>query len=168
MNGTAEITAGILALLGFVGWLGGGRKWAFRTLLSAIILAVLVLGGIFLYGYSTEKIAEHREQKIHECAVAKVADPKCEQFPQPHSAPKGGLEILGECPLYLISDNASPQEEENALRLAEQECRGEMNPKEQSLHEQIVQYRHEHGIKETSASTEQPKGGDPAPKNWTT
>jgi len=31
----------VLAVLGFVGWLGGGRKWAFRTLLSALLLVAV-------------------------------------------------------------------------------------------------------------------------------
>ena len=46
----------------------------------------------------------------------------------------------------MLSDDASPQQEEEALALAEQECRAEMNPKEKSLHEQLAQYKHEHGI----------------------
>jgi len=50
----------ILATLGFVGWLGGGRKWAFRTMLSALVLAGLGFAGILLYGYVTDKVAEHR------------------------------------------------------------------------------------------------------------
>jgi len=145
MDRMPEAVLVILAVLGFVAWLGGGRKWAFRTLLSALVLAAIGAAGILLYAYGTEKAAEHRAQKLHGCAVAKVADPKCEEAPKNSDFPKGAFI----CPVYTLSDNASPQQEEEALAAAEQECRGEMDPKEKSLHEQISQYRHEHGIGES-------------------
>ncbi len=136
----------VLAALGFVAWLGGGRKWAFRTLLSALVLVGVGAAGIVLYGYWTDKSAEHRAQKVHECAIAKVADPKCEEEPKGSNLPSGWLI----CPAYTLADHASPQQEDEALALAEQECRGEMNPKEKSLHEQLVQYKHDHKIGEVS------------------
>jgi hypothetical protein len=139
-----------LALLGFVGWLGGGRKWAFRMLLSVLLLAVLVAAGIFLYIYWTDKSAEHRAQKIHECAIAKVAHPKCDKQPQDGSNLPNGYLV---CPPYILGANATPEQEESALSLAEQECREEINPQEKSLHEQLVQYRREHGIKEAVVIT---------------
>src|ERR1035437_1015964 len=87
-----EVALLILLVLGFVGWLGGGRKWAFRTLLPALILTAVGAGGILMYIYWTDKAAEHRAQKIHQCAVAKVADPKCDEPPKGSNLPKGSLE----------------------------------------------------------------------------
>jgi len=66
----------------------------------------------------------------------------CEEAPKNGNFPQGAFI----CPAYFLSDDASPEQEEQALSLAEQECRGEMNPKEKSLHEQLVQYKREHGI----------------------
>ena len=140
-----ELVVVILAALGFVAWLGGGKKWAFHTLLSALILLVLGVGSVLLYVFWTNKSAEHRTQKIHECAVAKVANPKCEEVPR-----SGAKIFQGQfmCPLYAISDNASTQQEDAAMVLAEQECRHEAGLEEKSLHEQISQYKREHGIKD--------------------
>jgi hypothetical protein len=148
MDKIPEAALVVLALLGFVAWLGGGRRWAFRTMVSALILAAVGVAGFLLYAYGMEKIAEHRAQKLHECAVAKVADPKCEEVPKNSAFPEGAFI----CPLYAISDNVSPQQEEEALAAAEQECRGEINPNEKSLHEQIAQYRREHKIVEKANS----------------
>jgi FtsZ-interacting cell division protein ZipA len=152
MDKTTLAAVLVLAVLGFVAWLGGGKKWAFRTLLAALVLVGVAVAGILVYGYWTDKSAEHRAQKIHECAVAKVADPKCEEVPK-DSPLKGSFF----CPAYSLSDDATPQQEDEALALAEQECRGEMDPKEKSLHEQLVQYKHDHKI--TGPWTKyQPKG----------
>ena len=140
----AEIGLVVLAVLGFVGWLGGGRKWAFRTLLSALVLIAIGVAGMFLYGYSTDKIAEHRAHKIHACAIAKVADPHCDPAPKNSDFPEGALL----CPMYTLSDNATPEQEEAAIATAENECAGEIDPSQKSSHEQIIQYRREHGIKE--------------------
>jgi hypothetical protein len=134
----------LLAVLGFVGWLGGGRKWAFRTMLSVLMLMAVGAAGIFLYGYVTDRSAERRTQKIHDCAVAKVADPHCEPAPKDSDFPEGAIV----CPIYTLSDSATPEQGETAITAAENECAGEMNPSQKSLHEQIIQYRREHGIKE--------------------
>lgn len=144
----------ILALMGFVGWLGGGRKWAFRTLLSALILAAIASTGTLLYMYGTDELAERRAKKIHECGLAKVADPKCYEAPKNSDFPKGALI----CPLYTISDNASPEQEQEALAAAEQECRGEVDPKEKPLHERIAQYKREHGIVEKATAKDNETG----------
>jgi hypothetical protein len=48
----------IVALALLVSWLGGGRKWAFRTMLSLLLLAVLSGSGILLYAYWTGKSAQ--------------------------------------------------------------------------------------------------------------
>jgi hypothetical protein len=141
----AAIVAGlVLAVLGVLGWLGGGRKWAFRTILSALILAGVVVAGIFLYSYGTDKVAEHRKTKIHECAVAKVANPKCVPAPKDSDFPEGALE----CPVYTLAINATKEQEEAAITAAEEECISELDPNQKSLHEQIHQYRREHRIKE--------------------
>src|ERR1039458_7168192 len=105
MDKIAEAGFVVIALLGFVGWLGGGRKWAFRTMVSALILVAVVVAGILLYAYGTDKVAQRRARKIHACAVAKIADPKCEESPKYSDIPKGYLI----CPSYTLSDNASPQ-----------------------------------------------------------
>ena len=147
MEKMVELGVLVLVALGFIGWLGGGRRWAFRTMLGVMLVSALAVCFVFLYGYSTAKIAEHRERKIHDCAVAKVADIKCDKVSEPPDA-KSGYQVTYVCPAYLLDDNATAREEEYSLRLAEQECRGEMNPGEKSLHEQIVQYRRDHGIKE--------------------
>src|ERR1022692_3928767 len=152
MDKIAEAGLAILAVLGFVAWLGGGRKWAFRTLLSVIVLATVAVAGTLLYTYWTEKAEEHRAQKLHECAVAKVAEPKCAEVPKKGTLPESALI----CPAYFLPDNASPQQEEEALAAAEQECRGEMDPKEKSLHEQISQYKREHGINDPYAAIAEP------------
>jgi hypothetical protein len=133
----------ILALL--ASWLGGGRKWAFRTMLSMLILALLVGCGVLLYAYWTGKSAERRAQKLHECAIAKVADANCDVV-----SPKGTMR----CPAYMLFDDPTPQQEEEAMAAAERECRAEMNRTEKSLHEQISEYRREHGIKEPAKSVD--------------
>jgi hypothetical protein len=146
MDKTLEAAIVALAVLGFIGWLGGGRKWAFRTLVSAVVLAAVGVVGVALYGYWTDKVAEHRAQNLHECAVAKVANPKCDEAPKNSAFPHGAFI----CPIYTLSDNASPQQEEEALAAAEQECRGELDPKEKPLHEELAQYKREHGLSEPS------------------
>lgn len=77
MERMTEISLAILATLGFIGWLGGGRKWAFRSMLSAVVLAGLGFAGILLYSYGTERATEHRTQTIRDCAIAKVARAAC-------------------------------------------------------------------------------------------
>jgi hypothetical protein len=106
MDKIAEAGLAVIAVLGFVGWLGGGRKWAFRTMVSALTLAAVVVAGILLYAYGTDKLAERRARKTHECAVAKIADPKCEESPKYSDIPKGYLIY----PSYTLSENASPQQ----------------------------------------------------------
>jgi hypothetical protein len=140
----------VLAVLGFVGWLGGGRKWAFRTLLSAFMLVGIATAGIFLYGYAADRSAQRRTQKIHDCAVAKVANPHCDEAPKKGSGVPEGFFL---CPAYAISDDAAPDEEEAAIAKAESECAGELDPEQKSLHEQISQYRREHGTKEEAKKT---------------
>jgi hypothetical protein len=141
----AAVVAGlVLTVLGVLGWLGGGRKWAFRTVLSALVLAGVVVAGIFLYAYGTDKVAEHRRKKIHECAVAKVANPKCVPAPKDSDFPEGAMM----CPVYTLPGTATKEQEETAIASAEEECTAELDPSQKTLHEQISQYRREHGIKE--------------------
>jgi hypothetical protein len=147
-----EVGLAVLAVLGFVGWLGGGRKWAFRTLLSALVLVGLGAVGIFLYGYVTDKVAEHRAQQIHACAVALVVKSDCVDDPK-----KAGYLV---CPPYILFDNPTPEQESAAVAAAEEKCAGEVDPKQKSLHEQINEYKREHGIKEevsADSSSDKPK-----------
>lgn len=164
----------ILAMLGFVGWLGGGRKWAFRTMLSALVLAGLGVAGVLLYGYWTDSIAEHRTQKIHDCAIAKVVEAQCVPGQRPPDLdalaakyggkpvrpggaardqdPYAAIAIPLTCPPYMLFDNPTAEQENAAIAAAEEECAAEVDPKQKSLHEQISQYKREHGIA--------PKGAD--------
>jgi hypothetical protein len=153
MDKIAEAGFVVIALLGFVGWLGGGRKWAFRTMVSALILAAVVVAGILLYAYGTDKVAEHRARKLHECAVAKVADPKCDEVPKKGSTLPRGAFI---CPAYFLPDNASPPQEEEALAAAEQECREEVDVEQKSLHEQIIDYKRKHRVSDPYAAIAKP------------
>jgi hypothetical protein len=159
MERTTLAGLAILAMLGFIGWLGGGRKWAFRTMLSALILAGLGFAGILLYGYGADRVAEHRTQKIHDCAIAKVAKAECVEAPKNSDFP-AGAQI---CPPYVLFDNPTPEQENAAVASAEEECTGEIDPEQKSLHEQISQYRPEHAILEKAIknnSSAQPKGDD--------
>jgi len=156
MDKIAEAGLAALAVLGFIGWLGGGRKWAFRTMLATLILVAAGVAGILLYTYGDDKVAEHRAHKLHECAVAKVADPKCEKAPKNDAFPEGSLI----CPLYFLPDNASPEKEEEAIAAAEQECRGEMDPEQKSIHEQINEYKRKHGINDPYAAIAEPMRPD--------
>ena len=147
MDQTTELGLVVLAVIGIVAWIGGGRKWAFRSLLAALALIAVGIAGIFLYSYWADRNSAREAQKVHECAVAKVANPKCTEPPKGSAIPAGALI----CPLYTLSDNATRQQEEEAVATAEQECRGEMGLREKSLHEQIGQYKHAHGVPQTSA-----------------
>jgi len=168
--GTSVTIAVIVALALLVSWLGGGRKWAFRTMLSLLILAFLTACGVFGYVYWTEKTAERRAQKLHECAVAKIATARCEQPPSSKAKPEHGpwekyqnkadisKEVVWDiCPPYELPDNPTPEQENAALTAAEQACKAEMGPAEKTLHEQVSEYRRQHGIKETTAAVK-PQG----------
>jgi hypothetical protein len=174
MDRLAEIALAVLAGLGFVGWLGGGRKWAFRALLSALTLLAVGAIGIFLYGYMTDKAAERRTLKIHECAIAKVAKAQCapeqrpprnqtgsaaplEKYAKDRNAtrnqdPYAAIAVPLTCPAYILFDNPTPEQEAAAVAAAEEECTGEIDPKRKSLDEQITQYKREHGIKEEASA----------------
>jgi len=162
-----EASLVILAVLGFVGWLGGGRKWAFRTMITAVTLIGLGVAGVLLYSYRTDRVAEHRIQKIHSCAIAKIATAKCTAgTPRDSKLPKGAVvtskgdtpwadytehpnEVIWDvCPPYWLPDKPTPAQENSAIAAAEEECTGDMDPKQKSLHEQIVQYRQDHGIEQ--------------------
>jgi hypothetical protein len=138
-------------VLGFVGWLGGGRKWAFRTMLGTLVLALFGVIGTCIYIYGTEKVAQRRAEKIHECSVAKVVNARCTDLPKSADAPNGGFE----CPATLLFDDATAEQEESAVASAEKECTSEIDPSQESIHEQIIRYKREHGVKaETINPTE--------------
>src|ERR1035437_6387525 len=103
-------------------------KW--KVLLSVAILACV---GVLLYNYWTERVAERLKQKIHDCAVAKVATAvRCSGY-----VPKKGEIDLSAG--FEPCDNPTPQEDETAVADAEKECAPEMEPKKKSAHEQIEQ-----------------------------
>jgi len=167
MDRVLEASVVILAVAGFVGWLGGGRKWAFRAMTAAAVLLALGAVGVLLYGYHTDKVAEHRLRKIHSCAITKVATAKCKAgTPQGADLKKGTVvttkgdtpwtdyvehpnEVIWDvCPPYWLPNNPTSEQENAAIAAAEEECTGEIDPQQKSLHDQIVQYRQDHGIKE--------------------
>ncbi len=154
-------------MLGF----GGGRKWAFRALLSLLILFVIGVVGVVGYYIWDEHSTNVRIKRLHACAVAKVAAPKCvpAQGAAPvASAPETSLDVLQRvaggtakalpaaggniprgalvCPMYLLSKNPTPQQEEDALATAQKECEEEEG-KVTSLHDEISRYREQHGVK---------------------
>ena len=138
----------LIALALLVSWLGGGRKWAFRTMLSLLVLAFLTGCGVFGYVLWTEKSAERQRQRIHQCAVAKIATARCEQPPSTEPSPadlkpyekkaehgpwekyrEKDVEIVWDvCPPYMLPDNATVVQEAAALTAAEEACQAEMNP----------------------------------------
>ena len=150
MEKIPELAILLLAVLGFVAWLGGGRKWAFRTLLATLILAVVGVIGAFLYIYFSEKAASHRAQEIHQCAIAKVVNARCIDVPDAQiegSSTKGVIE----CPSYFLDDSATKEQEESAVSAAEKECAAEVDPTQQSLHQEMVRYREEHNVKQEAS-----------------
>jgi len=54
------------------------------------------------------------------------------------------------CPPYMLSDNPTPEQENAAIAAAEEACTGEMDPKQKSLHDEVSQYKRDHGIKESA------------------
>lgn len=159
----------VVAALGFIGWLGGGRKWAFRTMLGAVVLATLGFAGVLLFSYATDRLTEHHTQKIHDCAIAKVATAKCSSTtPKDADLQKGTVvttksnkpwtdysqhpndAVWEVCPPYWVAADATAEQESQAIAAAEEACAEEIDPKQKSLHEQLVQYRRDHGVKEQS------------------
>jgi hypothetical protein len=138
-----EVAVLILAVSGFVGWLGGGRKWAFRTIVGVLVLSLLGVIGTLLYVYGTEKAAQHRAHQIHECALAKVVNARCVDIPKSPDLPSGAEE----CPAYFLFDDSTKEQEESAVASAEQKCTSELDPAQESIHEQIVRYKKEHDVK---------------------
>jgi len=145
MEKIPELAALVLAVLGFVAWLGGGRKWAFRTLLATLILAVIGVIGTILYLYGSDRAVARRAKQIHECAIAKVVNARCVDVPG--DAISGRVPDTIECPTYFIGDGATRQQEEEAVESATKECTAEVDPSQQSLHEEIVRFKREHGVK---------------------
>jgi hypothetical protein len=123
--------------LGAAAFLFAG-KWK-----ALLFVAVLAGAGILLYGHWTNRVAERRTQKIHDCAIAKVATAvRCSGY----VPKKGQIDLsagLEPC------DNPTPQEDETAIAAAEKECAAEID-QQKSAHEQIEEYRHQHGINPAS------------------
>jgi hypothetical protein len=105
--------------------------WKWKALL---FVAILAGAGILLYSYWTDRVAERRTQKIRDCAIAKVATTARCTPPD-----KNGFEVC---------NNPTAQEEEAAIAAAEKDCTAEIEPKQKSAHQQIEEYKHQHGIKE--------------------
>jgi hypothetical protein len=145
--GVVLIGAVVLVLVAFVGWLGGGRKWAFRTVLGALLIAALGMVGVFGYLYWIKQTTDRRTEKIRSCAIAKLATAKC----GPERIVVDGKETDWEiCPEYMLFDNPTPQDEENALEAARQACIEEMEPgtKTKTVSEEVTEYKRQHGIKD--------------------
>ena len=162
----------IFGALGLTGLAGvGDESGPFGRRSAPGLLAALGLGAVLLYSYSTERAAEHRTQRIHDCAIAKVATAKCTSAAPKHAdLPKGAAviskgdtpwtdyakhpnEVVWDvCPPYWLSDTPTSGEENAAIAAAEEECAGEVDPKQKSLHEQLVEYRKVHGIVQEAKS----------------
>jgi hypothetical protein len=142
-----------LTMVALVAWLGGGRKWVFRAFLSLLVVAVVGVVGVVLYYLWDEHSAKVRIRRLHECAIAKVADPKCVSAPVGINIPKGS--VL--CPPYILPENPTAQQEEDAIASAQKECEEEES-KTTTPHDEIFRYREKHGIKpdESQAATAKP------------
>jgi hypothetical protein len=101
---------------------------------ALLLVAVLAGAGILLHDYWKEGVAQRRTQRVHDCAVAKVATTARCTPPD-----KNGFEVC---------DNPTAQEEDAAIASAEKECAAEIGPKQKSAHEQIEEYRRQHAVKE--------------------
>jgi len=144
MEKIPELAVLVLAVLGFVAWLGGGRKWAFRTLLATLILTAVGIIGAVLYIYGSDRADSHRAKKIRQCAIAKIVNARCIDIPKSKELPTGAEE----CPAYFLVDNPTKEQEEAAVTSAEKECSAELDSSQQSLHQELYRYRQEHGIKQ--------------------
>lgn len=101
---------------------------------ALLLVAVLAVTGILSYDFWTNNVAEGHKRHVHDCAVAKVAEKEtCT------SRDKNG---------YKICDVLPPQEEAAAVEAAERECSAEMDSKRKSVHEEIEEYKRQHGIAE--------------------
>jgi hypothetical protein len=101
------------------------RKWK-----ALLLVAILAGAGILLYSYWTDRVAERRTQKIHDCAVAKVATSNC-------TTPNEFGFMM--CEDYGYSP-AEGQTADAAIATAEKECTAEMGPKQKSAHDEIEEY----------------------------
>jgi hypothetical protein len=117
-----------------------------------LLVGLLAGGGILLYRYRVDKSAEHQAQNIHDCAVAKVATAKCTpSVPSGYTPKQGEIDLSAGfvvCDSYVLHDNPTAQEEDTAITAAEKECTAEIAPKQKSAHEQIEEYKRQHGIKQ--------------------
>jgi hypothetical protein len=153
MDWAVASVIGVVTLTLLVSWLGGGRKWAFRTMLSLLVLGVLAGATVVGYVYWTEKSAERQRAKIHQCAIDKIARAKCEQpassttsseksksehGPWEKYQKDGPWKIVEVCPAYMLTDNPTPAEENDALTAAEKECWAENSPQQKSVSEQVA------------------------------
>jgi hypothetical protein len=185
MDRVLEASVVIVAVVGFVGWLGGGRKWAFRAMTATAILLALGAGGVLLYSYQADRVAEHRLQKIHSWVIAKVATAKCTaRTPRDSALQKGAVvttkgdtpwtdynqhpnEVIWDvCPPYWLPDAPTSEQENAAIAAAEEECSGEIDPKQKSAHDQIVQYRQEHGIAQDANKVKTTDGASVQHDRW--
>lgn len=108
------------------------RNW--KTLLCVMVLLGLIISGISLNSYRSQRADERREQAIHECAIARVAMlPRCTSTP-------GGL--------YEVCDPPKSQKEEDeAVKATEKDCAvGSAPSGPPSIHQQIEAYRRQHGL----------------------
>jgi len=138
----------IVAVVLLVSWLGGGKKWAFRSLLSLLLLAVVIACGFVSYIAWSERVAEGQRQRIHECAVAKIATATCDSGPwnkYKASSDKNPFDEM--CPPYMLPDDPTREQESTVMAAAEKACWAEALPTGTSLKQEVTAYRRQHGIK---------------------
>lgn len=123
-------------------------KW--KAIVSAAIIAGIGFAGILLYSYWTDSVAERRTQQIHDCAIAKVATAEGDIFDRVGAAHPQEGRISGTATLDDIQEgpvSGTVSLEDTAVAAAEKGCAGEIDPKQKSTHQQIEEYKHQHGIK---------------------
>ena len=106
---------------------------------ALLFIAVLASSATFVYHSWENWAIERRTQKIHDCAIAKVALAKC--TPPDHT----GFQV---CDRYALPNDSTAQQESVSIKDAEEECAATMKPKQKSTHEQIEDYKRQHGLSE--------------------
>jgi len=137
----------ILIVAGVIGWLGGGRQWAFRVSLSVVVVGTVGLGVFLIYEQIAHSKNENNEasrrRKIHECAIAKVAQGRQEELRR----------VPGTVPPGFVKESTPTEEEEAArrqdarnqadVRAAELDCADRIDGRK-SPTEEIEEYLREH------------------------
>jgi hypothetical protein len=141
----------ILVVAGVIGWLGGGRRWAFRASLSVVVVGAVGVGAFLVYGQIVHSLNEKNEvsrrRRIHECAIAKVGQERQEELRL----------VPGTVPSGFVIESTPTEEKEEArkqdarneadVRAAELDCADRIDGGK-SPTEEIEEYLKEHPSKQ--------------------